>query len=40
MNAKAFAMYNINESILTVVLSLVMVVYMRIGVIGLAWGNY
>lgn len=39
VNAKAFAMYTINESILTVVLSLFMVVYMRIGVIGLVWGQ-
>jgi O-antigen/teichoic acid export membrane protein len=38
-NAKAFAWYTIDESILGVCLSLFMVVYLRIGVIGLVWGQ-
>jgi O-antigen/teichoic acid export membrane protein len=38
-NAKAFAWYTIDESILGVILSLFMVAYLRIGVIGLVWGQ-
>jgi O-antigen/teichoic acid export membrane protein len=38
-NAKSFACYTISESILSVVFSLFMVVYMRVGVIGLVWGQ-
>lgn len=38
-NAKAFAWYTIDESLLGVLFSLVMVVYFRIGVIGLVWGQ-
>lgn len=37
-NAKAFAWYTIDESLLGVIFSLVMVAYLRIGVIGLVWG--
>lgn len=38
-NAKAFAWYTIDESLLGVLFSLFMVVYLRIGVIGLVWGQ-
>ena len=38
-NARAFAMYTIDENILGVFFSLVMVWYFRIGVIGLVWGQ-
>ena len=38
-NARAFAWYTIDESILGVILSLFMVAYLRIGVIGLVWGQ-
>lgn len=37
-NAKAFAWYTIDESVLGVLFSLVLVVYLRIGVIGMVWG--
>ncbi|MCX5727088.1 MAG: oligosaccharide flippase family protein, partial [Candidatus Saganbacteria bacterium] len=38
-NAKAFVWYTIDESILGVLFSLFLVVYLRIGVIGLIWGQ-
>lgn len=38
-NAKAYSWYTINENILCVVLSLFMVAYLHIGVIGLVWGQ-
>lgn len=38
-NAKSYAKYTIDESFLGVVFSLFMVVYLRIGVIGLVWGQ-
>jgi O-antigen/teichoic acid export membrane protein len=38
-NAKAVVWYTIDESLLGVVFSLVMVAYLRIGVIGLIWGQ-
>lgn len=38
-NAKSFVWYTIDESILGVLFSLFMVVYLRIGVIGLIWGQ-
>jgi O-antigen/teichoic acid export membrane protein len=38
-NAKAFVWYTIDESLLGVLLSLFMVAYLRIGVIGLVWGQ-
>lgn len=38
-NAKAFAWYTIDESLLGVLFSLFMVVYLRIGIIGLVWGQ-
>jgi O-antigen/teichoic acid export membrane protein len=37
--AKDFVKYTIDESLLGIVLSLFMVVYLRIGVIGLVWGQ-
>ena len=38
-NAKAFVWYTIDESVMGVLLSLFMVAYLRIGVIGLIWGQ-
>lgn len=38
-NAKAFVWYTIDESVLSVLCSLFMVVYLRIGIIGLIWGQ-
>ncbi|MDO8282168.1 MAG: oligosaccharide flippase family protein [Thermodesulfovibrionia bacterium] len=38
-NAKSFAHYTIDESILGFLFSFIMVVYLRIGVIGLIWGQ-
>ena len=38
-NAKPFVWYTIDESVLGVVLSLFLVVYMRVGVVGLVWGQ-
>lgn len=38
-NAKSFARYTIDENLLGVVFSFFMVVYLRIGVIGLVWGQ-
>ncbi|MEN6374676.1 MAG: oligosaccharide flippase family protein [Smithella sp.] len=38
-NAKALVWFTIDESLLTVMFSLFMVVYLRIGVIGLIWGQ-
>ncbi len=38
-NAKAFARYTIDESLLGMVFSLFLVAYLRIGVIGLVWGQ-
>lgn len=38
-NAKAFAWYTIDENVLGVVFSLFLVVYLRIGIIGLVWGH-
>jgi O-antigen/teichoic acid export membrane protein len=38
-NAKAFVWYTIDESLIGVLLSLFMVAYLRIGVIGLIWGQ-
>ncbi len=38
-NAKAFVWYTIDESLIGVLLSLFMVAYLRIGVIGLVWGQ-
>jgi len=38
-NAKSFVWYTIDESLLGVLLSLFMVAYLRIGVIGLIWGQ-
>lgn len=38
-NAKSFAWYTIDESILGVVMSLFLVVYLRTGIIGLVWGQ-
>jgi len=38
-NSKAFVWYTIDESALGVVLSLFLVAYLRIGVIGLVWGQ-
>jgi len=38
-NAKAFAWYTIDETLLGVLFSLFMVAYLRIGVIGLIWGQ-
>jgi O-antigen/teichoic acid export membrane protein len=38
-NAKPFVWYTIDESVLGVILSLFFVAYMRIGVIGLVWGQ-
>lgn len=38
-NAKAFAWYTIDESMLGVMFSLFMVAYLRIGIIGLVWGQ-
>jgi O-antigen/teichoic acid export membrane protein len=38
-NAKAFVWYTIDESLLGVLFSLFMVAYLRIGVIGLVWGQ-
>jgi O-antigen/teichoic acid export membrane protein len=37
-NAKAFVWYTINDNILAFVFALFMVVYLRVGVIGLVWG--
>lgn len=38
-NAKPFVWFTINESLLAVLFSLFMVAYLRIGVIGLVWGQ-
>ena len=38
-NAKAFAWYTIDESLLGVLFSLFMVAYLHIGIIGLVWGQ-
>lgn len=38
-NARAFAWYTIDENLLGVVFSLFLVAYIRIGVIGLVWGQ-
>lgn len=38
-NAKAFAWYTIDENVLGVIFSLFMVAYLRIGIIGLVWGQ-
>ena len=38
-NAKAFVWYTIDESVMGVLFSLFMVAYLRIGVIGLIWGQ-
>jgi len=38
-NAKAFAWYTIDENLLGVIFSLFLVAYLRIGVIGLIWGQ-
>lgn len=38
-NARAYAIYTIDENLLGVFLSLLMVCYFRIGVIGLVWGQ-
>ena len=38
-NAKPLVWYTIDESILGVILSLILVVYMKAGVIGLVWGQ-
>jgi len=38
-NAKAFVWYTIDETVLGVIFSLFMVAYLRIGVIGLIWGQ-
>ena len=38
-NAKNFAWYTISESVLSLVFSLFMVVYLRVGIIGLVWGQ-
>ena len=38
-NAKAFVWYTIDESLLGVLFSLFMVVYLRIGILGLIWGQ-
>ena len=38
-NAKAFARYTIDENVMGVMFSLFFVVYLRIGVIGLIWGQ-
>jgi len=38
-NAKSFAWYTIDESILGVVMSLFLVVYLRTGIIGIVWGQ-
>jgi O-antigen/teichoic acid export membrane protein len=38
-NAKAFAWYTIDENLLGLLFSLFLVVYLRIGVIGLIWGQ-
>lgn len=37
-NAKAFVWYTIDESLIGVLLSLFMIVYLRIGIYGLIWG--
>jgi O-antigen/teichoic acid export membrane protein len=39
-NAKSLVWYTIDESVLGVVLSLFFVVYLRVGVIGLVWGQF
>jgi O-antigen/teichoic acid export membrane protein len=38
-NAKSLVWYTIDESILGVVLTFIFIVYLRVGVIGLAWGQ-
>lgn len=38
-NAKNFVKYTIDESLMGVILSFVMIVFMKIGVIGLVWGQ-
>lgn len=38
-NAKSFTTYTIYESLINIFLSLFMVVYLRVGVIGLVWGQ-
>jgi len=38
-NAKAFVWYTIDETVLGVIFSLFMVAYLRMGVIGLVWGQ-
>jgi O-antigen/teichoic acid export membrane protein len=38
-NAKAFVWYTIDETVMGAVLSLFMVAYLRIGIIGLIWGQ-
>ncbi|MBF0119186.1 MAG: oligosaccharide flippase family protein [Desulfobacterales bacterium] len=38
-NAKAFVLYTIDESVLGLLFSLFMVAYLRIGLIGLIWGQ-
>jgi O-antigen/teichoic acid export membrane protein len=38
-NAKSFFFYTIDETIIGVVLSLFFVIYMRVGVIGMVWGQ-
>jgi O-antigen/teichoic acid export membrane protein len=38
-NAKAFVWYTIDESVLGIVLSLFLIVYVQVGVIGLVWGQ-
>jgi len=38
-NAKSFVWYTIDESLLSVVFSLFLVAYLRIGIIGLIWGQ-
>lgn len=38
-NAKKFVWYTINESTLTFIFSLVLVGYLRVGVIGIVWGQ-
>jgi O-antigen/teichoic acid export membrane protein len=38
-NAKSFVWFTINETLITAVLSLFFVIYLRIGVMGLIWGQ-
>ena len=38
-NAKSFVWYTVDESVMGVLFSLIMVAYLRIGIIGLIWGQ-